>query len=414
MLINIAKPQKSPHPLLNLGFRVFFLSSAVFAIITMLLWHYALIVSPSVMLKDFGISLFYWHGHEMVFGYALAVIAGFLLTAVKAWTSVPMPVGWKLFGIYLPWLVARVLFAAALFIADDVVKGVLLIALMADVIFWALVTAVVTRAVWLVRQKRQAGIVAKLVLLLLCQLGFLLASSVGYTGGQWLSLYVALFLVIGVVLTIGRRVLPFFIEKGVTVGKDRKPTGEQVSLPNAAWRDRMSLVSFVVFVIGFLADVPWLLSLGAAVCAFINAWRLIGWHHHGIWIKPLLWSLYLSFWGMVAAFVMLSVTPILDLPINAGVHLLALTGIGMMTVAMMARVSLGHTGRNIHEPPRLVGVMFALMIGCVLVRSALPLFVDDYMALIAYAQGLWMICFVLFVIGFGRMLMQPRVDGVMG
>ncbi len=408
MLINIAKPQKSPHPVLNLGFRLFFLGAALFAVITMGVWH--LLLTGRVQFLA-ALNPIFWHGHEMLFGYGCAVIAGFLLTAVKAWTGVPMPVGWRLLGIFMPWLIARVLwFGAGVMGADT---G-LVAAWLFDVLFWAVMTFVVTRAVWLARQKRQAGIIAKLMLLLVCQLGFGVGMISHHQAWMSVSLYIALFVIVGVVLTIGRRVLPFFIEKGVMVDRDGKPTGEQLSLPNAVWRDRLSLISFVGVALGVMLSQPLLLAVSALVCAGVNAWRLIGWHHRGIWQKPLLWSLYLSFWGLVVSLLLLAWLPWTTYSLSLGVHALALTAIGMTTVAMMARVSLGHTGRNIHAPPRLTTLMFGLMILCVLVRVCLPMLMDDYLQALSYSQLLWMMSFVLFVMGFGRMLMQPRVDGLMG
>ncbi|PNP98280.1 NnrS family protein [Moraxella sp. RCAD0137] len=408
MLINIAKPQKSPHPVLNLGFRLFFLGAALFAVITMGVWH--LLLTGRVQFLA-ALNPIFWHGHEMLFGYGCAVIAGFLLTAVKAWTGVPMPVGWRLLGIFMPWLIARVLwFGAGVMGADT---G-LVAAWLFDVLFWAVTTFVVTRAVWLARQKRQAGIIAKLMLLLVCQLGFGVGMISHYQAWMSMSLYIALFVIVGVVLTIGRRVLPFFIEKGVMVDRDGKPTGEQLSLPNAVWRDRLSLISFVGVAIGVMLSQPLLLAVSALVCAGVNAWRLIGWHHRGIWQKPLLWSLYLSFWGLVVSLLLLAWLPWTTYSLSLGVHALALTAIGMTTVAMMARVSLGHTGRNIHAPPRLTTLMFGLMILCVLTRVCLPMLMDDYLQALGYSQLLWMMSFVLFVMGFGRMLMQSRVDGLMG
>ncbi len=408
MLINIAKPQKSPHPVLNLGFRLFFLGAALFAVITMGVWH--LLLTGRVQFLA-ALNPIFWHGHEMLFGYGCAVIAGFLLTAVKAWTGVPMPVGWRLLGIFMPWLIARVLwFGAGVMGADT---G-LVAAWLFDVLFWTVTTFVVTRAVWLARQKRQAGIIAKLMLLLVCQLGFGVGMISHHQAWMSVSLYIALFVIVGVVLTIGRRVLPFFIEKGVMVDRDGKPTGEQLSLPNAVWRDRLSLISFVGVALGVMLSQPLLLAVSALVCAGVNAWRLIGWHHRGIWQKPLLWSLYLSFWGLVVSLMLLAWLPWTTYSLSLGVHALALTAIGMTTVAMMARVSLGHTGRNIHAPPRLTTLMFGLMILCVLVRVCLPMLMDDYLQVLSYSQLLWMMSFVLFVMGFGRMLMQPRVDGLMG
>ena len=98
-------PPSSPHPILNLSFRIFFSAAALFAVVTMLLW--AFVFTGHTDIDAQVLNPLYWHGHEMVYGYALAVVAGFLLTAVKTWTGVMMPHGYKLLGIFACWLLAR-------------------------------------------------------------------------------------------------------------------------------------------------------------------------------------------------------------------------------------------------------------------------------------------------------------------
>ncbi|MGP4849334.1 NnrS family protein, partial [Marinobacter sp. 1Y8] len=100
-----SKPPSSPHPILNLSFRVFFSAAALFAVVTMLLW--AFVFTGYTDIDAQVLNPLYWHGHEMVYGYALSVVAGFLLTAVKTWTGVMMPHGYKLLGIFVCWLLAR-------------------------------------------------------------------------------------------------------------------------------------------------------------------------------------------------------------------------------------------------------------------------------------------------------------------
>lgn len=412
MFINIHRQPTSPHPVLNLGFRIFFLGAGVFAVLTMLLWYLVLGARMPYALQ--AVHPFYWHGHEMIFGYACAVIAGFLLTAVKTWTGVDMPVGWRLLGIFLPWLLARLMFMAALMV-DALPLWQL--ALMFDILFWLFVSVVVIRAVVLVRQKRQIGIVAKLVLLMACQIAFALAVAVGSTNGQGMALHFALFLVIGIVLTIGRRVLPFFTQKGVAVGVNGEPTGIVYVQRNSMALDRISLFAFFAFVLSFLFS-PYevLSSIFALATALANALRLKNWYHPAIWQKPLLWSLHLAFAGMVLALVLIAVLPWMGREMSLGIHLLALMGIGLMTLAMMARVSLGHTGRNIHQPPKSVTLMFVLMLLCVGFRVFLPLIfgADDYMRWMAWSQACWIGAFALFLLAYTRVLLAPRVDGVFG
>lgn len=415
MQISLPKsPPKSPHPILNLGFRIFFVSASVFAVLSMLVW-YALLHGYVNLANAQGLPLknvpmaFYWHAHEMLYGYACAVIAGFLLTAVKTWTSQPMPYGWSLFGIFLPWAMARLMWLALPLVSADatLVTVVMWLAGLMDMLFWTLCTFAVIRPVWKVKQKRQIGIVAKLSLLWVSQLLFYVGVLMGQLSLQKVGLYLGLYLIIGVVLTIGRRVLPFFIERGVD---------EEVTLKNSALLDKLSLVSFFVFM---LVDVfwgnAWLLSLSALAVAVINGLRLLGWHTKGIWKKPLLWSLYGAFIAMCLGFVLFAVQPWLGFSHSLPVHVLALSGIGLMTLAMMSRVSLGHTGRNIHQPSPWVTVLLLLMTMAVVIRGLLPIVLPNhYMTLITLSQGLWVVSFLIFLVIYLPILSKPRPDGLFG
>ena len=415
MLMNIqntAKRPTSPHPILNLGFRIFFVGSAVFAVFTMLLWL--------AILQGFApfkgtMNPFYWHGHEMVFGYALAVIAGFLLTAVKTWTNQPMPYGWKLFAIFLPWALARIMWMGAHAVPSN---AMLVAAFVMDMLFWGLTSFAVIGAVWAARQKRQIGIVAKLALLYIAQLAFYVGVFTNHLSMQQVSLYVALYLVIGVVFTIGRRVLPFFIVKGISVNNDGKPNGITVEQKNSALLDRANLVGLFGFIVFDLFIVmPKIAAIFALICFIANALRLKNWYHAGIWQKPLLWSLVIAFAGMAASVLIFVVYPFIDSSINLhalGLHGLALFGVGLMTVAMMARVALGHTGRNIHQPPKTVGAIFILMIVSALCRVLLPMFGGDYMAWMLVSQAAWVLSFMLFCVSYVGILSKARTDGLFG
>ena len=198
------------------------MGSAVFAVISMLLWL--------VILQGFApfqgvVTPFYWHGHEMVFGYALAVIAGFLLTAVKTWTNQPMPYGWHLGAIFGAWAVSRFIWFG-LHVTPSI--ALFMAAFVFDMIFWGMTAFAVIKAVWAVRQKRQIGIITKLLLLGLTQVAFYVGVLINHHNTQQIALYFALYLVIGVVFTIARRVLPFFITKGISVNHDGTPNGMQL------------------------------------------------------------------------------------------------------------------------------------------------------------------------------------------
>ena len=348
------KPPYSPHPVLNLGFRIFFLGAAVFAILTMLKWAYITFATRFEFDGTHQMMPFYWHGHEMLYGYALAVIAGFLLTAVKAWTQQSMPYGYKLLVIFVPWALARVLFLAN---GININTGTL-IAAASDIIFWLLTAFFVILPIYRVRQKRQIGIVAKLLLLFIGQVWFYVALFTQNNNGMHMSLLFGLYLIVGVVLTIGRRVMPMFIERGIATGGEVRQ-----KVKNSDLLDRLSLLGFFAFMISdvFLTGDRWAVCVSgtaAVVIAISNLIRLKNWYLPGIWSKPLVWSLWLSFLGMVIGFFLFALVPFGIINHSLAMHAVGISGIGLMTLAMMSRVSLGHTGRNIHQPPKTVTVIF--------------------------------------------------------
>jgi uncharacterized protein involved in response to NO len=410
-----SKPPSSPHPILNLSFRLFFSAAALFAVVTMVLW--AFVFTGHTDIDAQVLNPLYWHGHEMIYGYALAVVAGFLLTAVKTWTGVMMPHGYKLLGIFICWLLARLSWIA--FGMGIVVAGnsalLLYVAAVFDFLFIASMAFAIFRAVWQVKQYKQMGILAKLALLMLgnglCYWGIINADmSIMKTG-----MYLGFYLIIGLVLTIGRRVVPFFIERGLSM-TNAKGVAETVTLYNSKVQDIASLLLFLAFfIVELFYPNPYLLTITALGVAIVNIIRLVGWHHRGIWRKPLLWSLYIAFLGMCLSFMLYALQPWLGYSHSLAVHGLAISGIGMMTVAMMTRVSLGHTGRSIHNPPKTTTLMYGLMVLVFASRVLLPLVdMSHYLLWIMIAQGAWIACFVLFCISYLPMLARPRPDGLFG
>ena len=382
--------------ILNLGFRLFFFSAAAFAVLTMLAW---LVIYQGHQPVVGGLVAQWWHGHEMIYGYAAAVVTGFLFTAVQNWTGVPMPHGWPLFFYWLPWFAARLLFAFA--------PSLHLIAAGFDLVFALGGLYAVAKRVVAVKQWRQMGLVSKMGLLAIGQTLFI-SGLLGFASGILWSLYLGVFTILAIVLTIGRRVTPFFTERGV---------GYPFTPKNSALLDRACLITFAAFFI-LKVFTPWqnaaaVFALATAAC---NGWRLAGWYTRGIWHRPLLWSMHLSLAGMVFGFLLygsqLFWSQVSD---SLAMHTLALSGIGLLTLSMMARVSLGHSGRNIHEPPRLL--IFALYLLCLgfICRILLPLAAPaQFLLWIGAAQVLWIVAFCLLLHGYTRIWFSPRIDGKPG
>ena len=383
--------------LLNLGFRPFFLGAALFAIVSVALWMG--VYAFQLPLQIEGISIFQWHAHEMIYGFAVAVIAGFLLTAVKNWTGVQTLYGLGLLGLFALWAAARILF----------LFGTRFMGLAAtlDILFILSLIVAVAYPVFKVRQWKQMGIMAKLALLAVGNSCFYLGAAGFIENGVYIGIYGGLYLIIGLMLTMGRRLIPFFVEVGV---------GYPVKLLNSKWLDLSSLVLFLVFFIVevFIGNQPIsaLLSMGLFI---ITSVRLVGWHTVGIWKQPLLWSLFIAFLLIDVGFLLMALLPFFNLAKLLAIHAFSFGGIGIATLSMMARVSLGHTGRDVKSPSVAVTIALAALIAGSLFRVALPLIAADfYLIWVLVSQILWIAAFLIFVIIYSPMLIKPRVDGQFG
>ncbi|MGB5297314.1 MAG: NnrS family protein [Thiogranum sp.] len=380
---------------LRLGFRPFFLAAGGYAIISMLIWYVAYTHGLSFPIA--GLAPVTWHGHEMIYGYSLAVVAGFLLTAVRNWTGIPTLSGMPLFLLFLFWLLAR------LFILLGG-PGFLVATASFDLLFLAALSAAIAVPIIRARQWHNIAIVGKIVLLLASNLVFFLGVAGKLEQGVYWGLYSGLYIIIALIFTLSRRVLPSFIEKGV---------GYPVELRNSKRVDIASLALFVGF---WIADMVRPNSVGVAVFAaslfFLHLWRLLGWYTAGIWKKPLLWVLYLAYAATIAGFALKAAAYFNGISPYLGLHAFAVGGVGLMTLGMMTRVALGHTGRNVFEPPRLLFWVFILLFAALITRVALPmLFQQHYGAWVALSQWLWLSAFLIYLIGYFPILSQPRVDG---
>jgi uncharacterized protein involved in response to NO len=384
--------------LLHLGFRPFFLGAGVFAVLSVLIWTG--LYSLGWNFEPNGLPPVLWHAHEMIYGYSMAVVAGFLLTAVNNWTGVQTLHGYPLLILFLLWATARIL---------AFTQGLVSLQFLAvvDNAFIAVLVLAVTYPVAKVRQWKQIGIVSKLVLMLISNSVFYLGvSGVLADGVRW-GLYSGLYLLLALIFAIGRRVIPFFVEKGV---------GYPVQLKNWRWLDVSSLVLFLAFwVVDVFVSLPGVAASLAGILAILHAVRLVGWYTRGIWKKPLLWVLFLGYGSLIVGFVLKLATFSFGVSPYLSVHAFAFGGIAMMTLGMMARVSLGHTGRSILEPPAHLSAVFAVLYVGVVMRVFLPLIDPGHYSLwIALSQVCWIVSFSIFLYVYTPMLVRPRIDGRYG
>ena len=379
----------------RLGFRPFFLGAGVLAVLFMALWMVIFPLGGDVTPTGYAAPV--WHAHEMIFGYAVAVIAGFLLTAVKNWTNVQTVHGPALMGVFLLWVAARL----APF------TGLPEVAFLFDMLFLLFLSAGILHPVIKARSWNQLGIVAIVLALAGSNLVFYLGLLGVISGGGWQGLHAGLYLIIALILVVGRRVIPFFIERGCDT---------PVQLTYRAWLDVAILACYLLFAIVeiFVSSVN-LSALLAGTLVILNLVRLWDWHTPGIWRKPLLWVLYVAYLWITFGFLLKVGTLLGGLSPSLAVHAFTVGGIGMMTLGMMARVSLGHTGRNVFAPPRVVNGMFLLLGAAAVVRVLLPLLdFGHYTQWVLLSQWLWMAAFALFVLVYAPILVKPRIDGRYG
>ncbi len=378
-----------------LGFRPFFLGAALYGALAMVVWGLAYRGQTGDM--GFGAPMF-WHAHAMIFGYSMAAIAGFLLTAVSNWTkahTTSPPVLATLFGL---WLGARVLpFLGAPLWATAAL----------DISFGLWLTILITVPLVRARRWRDVGIFTSKLSTLTIANGLVYAAAMGLADTMRVGLYLGLWIVLAVILTIGKRVFAFFIERGVE--------GE-VSLPRAPKLAAASLVTFLAFV---LADLIWPTSTAVGVfalaVALVNGRRLTLWAHPGIWRQPMLWILVVGYAWLVLGFAMYAAGTFGLAPRNLALHALTVGAIGLITLGMMARVSLGHTGRAIYERRPLLTAAFVAMLAAAIVRvfgslgGVLP-----YATSILLSQALWFASLTLFVWIYLPVLSMSRADGKPG
>ncbi len=403
MLLNIEQAPSGKYALLRMGFRPFFLLAMLAAVLLGMLWMGMYSFGWGLLRADY--PLVSWHAHEMLFGYALAVVAGFLLTAVVNWTRLPTVEGTPLLVLALLWVFGRIL---------PFIPGLPFWYLgLQEALFLLLLLFIVGRPIVLKKQWQQLAILGKLGLLIPASILFHLGLAQAWQPGISLGLYLTLYLLLGLILTMGRRVIPSFIENTV---------GSGFHALNNLWLDRLSLGLFVGFTVADLygmAAASLLASFFAAMLALalfaLHVFRLSGWYHRRIWQHPLLWSLYLAYAWITFGFLLKFLSVPLTVNPWLAVHAFTYGGIGMITLGMMARVALGHTGRNVFAPPALVTVAAALLAGGAFIRVLLAWWWPAaYAQWILAALLVWIMAFALLLFIYLPMLLQARVDGRQG
>ena len=393
--MNIDDPESRPVPrfaLFELGFRAFFLCAGITALLLVPLWVY--VYAGGYPEFDYYSALT-WHSHEMIFGYAVAVIAGFLLTAVRNWTNIQTPRGVALASLVALWLAGRVVpfFSGAMPHWSIAVVDTAFLPVLA-----------VTLSVPLLRSRQKHNLVFLFVLAAMAVANIMVHFQIlGITQATARhGIYFAVYLIVLLIAILGGRVIPFFTERGISGAVSRRWTVVEY----------VSLGSLVVLMVLYLADAaPLAVIVFALLTALGHGIRLFGWYQKTVWSVPLLWVLHLGYAWLVAGFILTALSAAELVNPMLAIHAFTAGGIGTITLGMMARVSLGHTGRALRTGPAMTW-SFVLANLAAVSRVFLPLLSPGrYSEWIVLAGVLWSAAFAIFVISYAGVLIQPRVDG---
>lgn len=344
----------------SIGFRPFFASGIVFCTFALIIWGgywqpgFNELISSK--LNPVGNFLF-WHPHELIMGFALAIIMGFLLTAARNWTGLDTapPVG--LFILWLFWLNARFI----MLLGHDLPSIVILIS---QIIVPLLAAMFIARPIIIKRMWR--NLFAPIILVLFAAFETAIIMQLSDTKMMPSQLFHASILLIVVMITmIGGRIIPLFTANKLGIDK---PVETKVSFLAAL----IPLIILLMIKLLPINDTTHSLSIACCAILFIaHSVRLKNWHHKGIWKQPMLWSLWTFYASLPLAFLIMAIEPILDNWITLGsipIHILGIGTILGLCISMVSRVSLGHTGRVIIHDHLIVSA-FALLIASLLVRT---------------------------------------------
>ena len=374
------------------GFRPFFLLAGIHATLAIPWWIaslYHAAPSPGTL------SNLAWHAHEMLYGFAAAAIAGFLLTAVPSWTGRRGYAGPPLAALVLLWLAGRLAMLLAAGPANAWAAAI-------DLAFFPALAFMLLPALLRSGARRNLVFILLLALLFAANLQFHLSADNG-SPPLLLGLNTILFLL----TLIGGRVLPAFTSATL------KMRGLDVKIGQHRIIDTVSLFAVgIVLLTDLLTPGSAYAGAAAAAGALLLAMRLARWQGHRCLDEPLLWVLHAAYaWLPLALALKAAALLGLPVPANAWVHALTAGAMATMIIGIMSRAGLGHTGRALVAPPAM-SVAYLLLTGAALVRVFGPLFQPAMSPWWhAAAAALWSLAFLLFVVVYAPILCRPRADG---
>lgn len=341
--------------LFSYGFRPFFLGATLWAALAMVLW---LMVLSGWMPAPGAFDPVGWHAHALVFGFLPAVVAGFLTTAVPNWTGRMPIVGWPLAGLFALWLAGRAVMLLPAGLPWQVVAAI-------DLSFGLVFAAAIAREIIAGRNWRNLGVLALLALLIGGNALFHWQAASGAAAAQGIGLRIGLGAGIMMIGLIGGRIVPSFTRNWLArLGPGALP------VPPGQRLDLLALAALLVAVLLWVAlpESPGT-ALALIIAGGLHLWRLSRWQGHRALPEPLLWVLHLgyAFVPLGALALGLSILQPDLLPPGTALHLWLAGALGLMTLAVMSRATLGHTGQALSAGAG-TSALYSLVLLAVLAR----------------------------------------------
>jgi uncharacterized protein involved in response to NO len=388
-MLGIEEPAAPSAPrgcaLFNLGFRPFYLLAALFGAAAVVAWVASIegrIAPPGV---HAGVA---WHAHEMVFGFVLAVISGFVLTAGRVWTGLRTPEGLPLALIVLHWIGARI----------AMLSGPAPLAAIVDGAFPFVLAAAMARVIVGSRNARNYFVIA-----LLCALG---AANVAFHAGYGLAaVRAALWLVVMLVVVMAGRVVPAFTASAVPqAGVVMRPLFDNAAIA-------FTLAAFACDLLGLGG---WIVAPLALAAAALHLVRQAGWAPRATRGRPILWILHLSHAWIPVGLVLLALGALGVVAANAAIHAFGAGAVGGMIIGMITRTALGHTGRPLTAGRAEVAAYVLVHIAAALRVLAALAPQLGYVPLLGASGVCWAGAFLIYFASYLPRLSAPRVDGKPG
>ncbi|MCT6871805.1 MAG: NnrS family protein [Bartonella sp.] len=379
--------------LFSYGYRPFFLFASIWAVFSIIAWVMTFTGHETLAI---AIDPFSWHAHSFLFGYLWAVIAGFLMTAVPNWTGRLPIVGWPLATLVALWLIGRIAMTFSYYLPNGVTIA-------CDLLFPLAFTFAIGREIIMGKNWRNLKILILLVMLFCANClfdgeAFSQVYAADSYGARW-ALAIAVFLI----AIIGGRIIPSFTRNWMV-----KQSITNLPAPHDKIDQAIMIFTAICLVFWVIWPDAIFTAIIGGICGLANLYRLIRWHGWLTKKEPLVWVLHLGFLFIPLGFIALTLSTFDILhggraPVQ---HLWMAGGIGLMTIAVMTRASLGHAGRPLTVSWPVVLVYCSLF--CSVVLRVIAGIADNDLTMLNISGTLWILAFFGFVVLYWNILTKPR------